>query len=197
MPTQWQRKIKYEQDLDPDFGDQIAAAPGGDKLFSCIQCGNCSGACPVSIYMDYTPRRVIAMTRAGFKKEVLNSHTIWMCASCYNCTVECPKEIKITDVMYSLKQRAIKDGVHPRRFAVPVLAREFFNIVKRNGRSHEAGLLVMMYLKTNPLLLLKQAMLGLKLFLRGRMDILPEKIKARNGAKGDLQTIMRALDKKA
>jgi heterodisulfide reductase subunit C len=186
--------LKYEEELDGRFGDEIASTPGGGNLHSCIQCGNCSGGCPVSLYMDYTPRRIIAMTRAGFKKEVLNSHTIWLCASCYNCTVECPREIKITDIMYALKQRAIKEGVHPRRFAIPTLAREFFGTVMRYGRNHESELLVRMYLKTNPFAMLKQATLGLKLFLRGRMPIFPEKIKS--GGKGDLRTIMRALEKK-
>ena len=190
-----QRKIKYESDLDQHFSEEIARASGGEKLHTCIQCGNCSGACPVSIYMDYTPRRIIAMTRAGFKQEVLNSHTIWLCASCYNCTVQCPKEIKITDIMYALKQRAITDGVHPRRFPVPVLAREFFNIVLRYGRNHESELLIRMYWKTNIFAMVKQAMLGLKLFLRGRLPIFPEKIKS--GGKGDLRTIMRALEKRS
>lgn len=192
-----QRKIKYQQDVDPGFAAEIAATPGGEKLATCIQCGNCSGACPVSPYMDYTPRRIIAMTRAGFKAEVLNSQTIWLCASCYNCTVECPREIRITDVMYSLKQRAMKDRVHPRRFPVPVLAREFYHTVMRYGRNHESELLIRMYWHTNIFGLLGQAMLGLKLFLRGRMPLLPERIKARNGAKGDLQTIMRALEKRS
>lgn len=192
---QWQRKIKYEADLNPKFGDEIAAEPGGEKLHSCIQCGTCSGSCPVSIYMDYSPRRIIAMTRAGFQKEVLTSHAIWICASCYACTVECPKQIKITDVMYALKQRAMTEGVHPPRFTVPTLAREFHNIVKRYGRNHESELLVRMYLKTNPFLLLKQAFLGLGLFLKGRMPLLPEKIKARDGAKGDLQKMLNAVEK--
>ena len=193
--SSWSRTIKYEEELDKGFGDAIAKMPGCENLHGCIQCGNCSGCCPVSIYMDHTPRQVIAMTRAGFKDDVLRSRTIWLCASCYNCTVECPKEIKITDVMYALKQRAIAEGVHPRRFAVPTLAREFFGTVLRYGRNHESELLVRMYLKTNPFGMLKQAMLGLMLFLRGRMPIFPEKIKGLQSGKGDLRKIMRALEK--
>jgi len=197
MPaTRWpQTTLKYEEQLDRQFGDKIANMPGGEKLHSCIQCGNCSGSCPVSLYMDYTPRRIIAMTRAGFKQEVLNSHTIWLCASCYNCTIECSRGIRITDIMYALKQQAIREGVHPKRFPIPILAREFFGNVLRYGRNHESELLVRMYLKTNPFAMLKQAGLGLKLFLRGRMPIFPERIKARPGGKGDLRAIMRAMEK--
>jgi len=194
--TSWpQTTLKYEEQLDRQFGEEIANTPGGEKLHSCIQCGKCSGGCPVSLYMDYTPRRIIAMTRAGFKQEVLNSHTIWLCASCYNCSIECSRDIRITDIMYALKQRAISEGVHPKRFAIPTLAREFFGNVLRYGRNHESELLVRMYMKTNPFAMLKQAKLGLKLFLRGRMPIFPERIEARSGGKGDLRAILRAMEK--
>ena len=73
---------------------------------------------------------------------MLKSHTIWLCASCYACTVECPREIRITDIMYELKQRAIKEGVYPKRFPIPVLAQEFTEMVKKHGRITEM-LLVM------------------------------------------------------
>lgn len=194
---QWQQKITYEADLDPHFADEIAASARGEQLFTCIQCGTCSGSCPVSPYMDLTPRRVIAMTRAGYKTQVLESSTIWLCASCYACTVACPKEVRITDVMYALKQRAIRDGVYPKRFAVPVLAREFFNGVLQTGRNNELPLLLKMYLKTNPFKLLAQAVMGMKLFFTGRIGLKMERIAAKRGQKGDLQTIMAAVDRSA
>ena len=196
MSVQLPRKITYEEELNHDFAREVAEATGGDKLYACIQCGTCSGGCPVSPYMDYAPRRIVAMVRAGFEKKVLESSTIWLCASCYNCTVECPKQIKITDVMYALKQRAIKKGVYPSRFPIPVLAREFFDIVMRYGRNHESELLTRMFMKTNPLNALKQAFLGMRLFFTGRMGLLPHKIRARADGKGDLETIMKALDEK-
>src|ERR1700690_1813762 len=89
------QKIKYESELDRTFGERIARLAYGENLFGCIQCGTCSGTCPMSTYMDFTPRKIIAMVRAGFRDEVLSNHTVWICASCYSCTVECPKSIKI------------------------------------------------------------------------------------------------------
>jgi heterodisulfide reductase subunit C len=191
----WQvrRRIKYEAELDPSFAREIAATPGGEKLFSCIQCGTCSGTCPVSIYMDQTPRRIVAMTRAGFKDEVLHSFTIWLCASCYACTVECPKQIKITDLMYELKQKAIKERVYPKRFPIPVLAREFFSVVLRRGRNTESWLLLRLFLKTNPFQLLKNCKLGMKLWWKGRMGLFPESIQQ----KKQLQTLLDAVEEKA
>jgi heterodisulfide reductase subunit C len=187
-----QRRVKYQEELDPDFPDQVAAMPGAADLNRCIQCGTCSATCPVSVYMDLTPRRVVAMTRAGFKKEVLESNTIWLCASCYSCTVECPKGIKITDIMYALKRRAIQEGAYPRRFPTPVLAREFFRKVRATGRSNEGQIATAMILKTNPLKLLRQIPLGLKLLLRGRMSLLTEKM---SGDKRQLQDLLDYMDK--
>ncbi|MFA6028354.1 MAG: 4Fe-4S dicluster domain-containing protein [Elusimicrobiota bacterium] len=164
----FKQQIKYEAERDTRFADEIMSMPGCEDLGGCIQCGTCSGICPLSIYMDYTPRRIINLARAGFKEDVLSSQTIWLCASCYNCTVECPKDIKITDIMYALKQRAIRDGVYPKRFPIPVLAREFFAMVRRSGRVTENWLATFLYLKTDWFAMLKMAGLGLKLMRTGR-----------------------------
>ena len=185
------RKIQYESELDLGFADEIASIPGGEKLFSCIQCGTCSATCPLSPYMDYTPRRIVAMIRAGFKAEVLTSYTTWLCASCYSCTVECPKGIAVTDVMYAVKRVAIRTGAYPKRFPTPVLADEFFKGVERNGRSSEGRLLVRLFLRTNPFQLLKQARLGLRLLVRGRMSMKRESVEHR----GELQSILKSLEK--
>ena len=171
------RSIKYESELDHEFADWITAIPGGEKVRQCIQCGTCSGICPVSVYMDYTPRRIIGMTRAGFKKEVLESTTTWICASCYACLVECPAGIKITEIMYALKRRAIEAGVYPKRLPIPVLAREFVRMIKKRGRNTEMQLLTRMLLKTNPFKMITQAPLGLKLFRAGRIDLVSEPMK--------------------
>ncbi len=171
------RRIKFEAELDHDFGEHIAEKAYGQKLLGCIQCGTCSATCPLSHYMDYTPRKIIAMTREGFKEEVLNSLTIWLCSSCYSCTVECPRQIHITEIMYALKREAIQLGFYPKRLPIPVLAREFYKRVLKDGRNTESWVLVSLYLHTNPFAMFKEAILGLKLFLRGRLTIGRERIK--------------------
>jgi quinone-modifying oxidoreductase subunit QmoC len=183
------RRIKYEVELDHNFGEHIAAHAYGQRLMSCIQCGTCSATCPLSHYMDYTPRKVIAMTREGFKEEVLNSLTIWLCASCYSCVVQCPRQIHITDVMYALKREAIASGYFPRGLPIPVLAKAFFNLVRRNGRNTESWLLVNLYMRTNPFKMFKESLLGLRLLLAGRMSLKPDRIKRR----AELSTILNAV----
>jgi len=141
--------------------------------------------------MDYTPRQIIGMIRAGFRGEVLSSYTTWLCASCYSCTVECPKEIKLTDIMYAAKRLAIRGGLYPKRFPIPVLANEFFKMVERSGRNSEGRLLLRLFLKTNPFQLFKQMGLGMRLLRRGRFSLKRESIER----KDELRNIFQVLEK--
>jgi heterodisulfide reductase subunit C len=188
-PTQ--RIIQYEAERVAGFGDEIRSVPGCEELRSCIQCGTCSGVCPLSTYMDYTPRQIIGMTRAGFKDKVLRSHTIWLCASCYACAVECPKEIRITDIMYELKQRAIQERIYPRRFPIPVLAQEFNKMAQRQGRVTENVLAAVMFLKSSWWSVFGMWRLGLGLIRRGRFPFRLESIKR----KDELGRMLKAVDK--
>lgn len=185
-PTQ----CRYAEDVNNAFPVEIMQHPGGEGIRDCIQCGTCSAGCPMSVYMDYTPRRIICLTRAGLEGDVLKSFTPWLCASCYECQVLCPKDIKITDVMYALKRRAIEKEAYPKRFPVPILAREFFAMVARRGRSTESLLVIKLLLRTNPLKLLLMAPRGWKLFKRGRMPFGLEKIAKTQ----QLQTILKSVE---
>ncbi len=170
-----------EKDLRHAFLSEVDRIPGAELLNRCIQCGTCSGSCPVTYAMDYSPRQVIAMFRAGAIEELLRSRTIWVCASCYSCTARCPAEIKITDLLYALKRIAIEKKILPREFPVYALSETFAGMVRRHGRNHETGLLLRFYLKTHPLRLLKMAGDGLALWWHGRMPFMPRKIKDLKG----------------
>ena len=167
---------RYAEDVNPAFPADIMSKPGGEALRDCIQCGTCSGACPMSVHMDLTPRRVIALTRAGLERDVLQSGTPWLCASCYECQVRCPRDIKVTDIMYALKRRAIEKGQYPKRFPIPVLARAFHRLVASRGRNTESWLVVEMMWRSNPMGLLKMAPLGLRLIKTGRMVLTRDRI---------------------
>lgn len=184
------RRVKRQGHIEPSFADEIAAIPGGERLRGCLQCGTCSAVCPLIDYMDVTPRQLVGMTRAGMKDEVLGSFSIWVCAGCYACTAACPKEIPITDMMYALKRMAIREGVHPRRFGTPVLAREFVGSVDRWGRNTESRLAISLYLKTRPGLLLQDAPLANRLHRKGRMGLRRQSIRQR----AQLRRMLRAVE---
>jgi len=181
---------RYAEDVNPAFPVEIMAKPGGEALRDCIQCGTCSGACPLAVHMDLTPRCLIALTRAGLERDVLESATPWLCASCYECQVRCPRGIKVTDVMYALKRRAIEKGLYPKRFPIPVLARAFYHMVAANGRNSESRLVIELALRTRPLSLLKMAPVGLKLLRTGRMALRQDRIEAT----AQLKAILDAME---
>lgn len=170
------RYIKYESELDHNFSNEVVRTRGGESLLKCIQCGVCSGTCPLSLYMDYTPRQVIGMVREGFKDDILTSQTIWVCSSCYACTVECPRQIKLTDVMYTLKRMAIEKGIYPKDLLIPILAREFFDIVAKKGRSSEVALMIRVGMKTGVLRLARKLGFGFKLMRKGRLSLRMERV---------------------
>jgi heterodisulfide reductase subunit C2 len=173
-----ERRVKYEEELDGGFLAEIKDLSGCREIDECIQCGTCSSSCPMSVYMDHPPRKIIAMVKNGFRDEALRSFTIWLCPSCYTCQVRCPAKIKITDVMYALKRQAIKSKTYPARFAIPVLDREMSHLIATHGRNSELWLILRLYLKSrHPFAMLKMAPLGFKLMRTGRMSLRRESIK--------------------
>ena len=185
-----ERKVKYEEELYPGFLDEITEMSGCREIERCIQCGTCSSSCPMSVYMDHPPRKIIAMVKNGFRDEALRSFTIWLCPSCYTCQVRCPAKIKITDVMYALKRKATEEKIYPKRFVIPVLDREMSRIIAKHGRNSELWLILRLFLKSRRLFgMLKMAPLGLKLMKTGRLSLRRESIKN----KKQLRTLVKAV----
>jgi len=165
-----------EKALHDSFLLQIQNIPGGESIKKCIQCGCCTGSCPVSHTMDIMPREVIGLFRAGDIESILSSRTIWICASCYGCTVRCPQGVKVTDIMYALKRLAIENKIFPKRFPVHALSNSFVNLTNLFGRSYEPGLIIAYFIRTNPLKLLGMIPLFIKLMSKGRIGLLPKRI---------------------
>jgi heterodisulfide reductase subunit C len=91
------------------FVRQVEETSGQD-LLACNQCGKCSAGCPVVATMDLLPSQVIRMAQLGME-EVLESDTIWICASCLTCVTRCPKGVDLPRLMEALRQIALRKGV--------------------------------------------------------------------------------------
>jgi heterodisulfide reductase subunit C len=53
--------------------------------------------------MDLLPNQIIRLVQLGQVSDVLNSKTIWLCASCFTCTSRCPKGVDLAKVMEALR----------------------------------------------------------------------------------------------
>jgi heterodisulfide reductase subunit C len=168
----------------------IDSTPGSDpNLELCIQCGSCGGSCPSGPDMEHTPRHLFAMIEAGMRDEVLRSNTPWYCVSCYYCMVRCPQEVHITDIMYTLKRMAIREGLYRESTAAdaPSWSETYIGYVESYGRSFELGLATRYHLRHHPLSAVRMAAdFGLPMMRKGRMDLTPTRIKNM----GQLKTIL-------
>jgi heterodisulfide reductase subunit C/quinone-modifying oxidoreductase subunit QmoC len=146
--------------------------------------------------MDHSPRQLFALIRCGMRDAVLGSNTPWTCASCYTCYVRCPKEIKITDIMYALKRLAVQEGkAKPETRPARVMAQTFEGLVNRHGRNSEFWLMASLALKGVNLgrSLRDGPTIGRKLFFRGRMPIKQHRLSRKGLAQ--IKQIIDAVEK--
>ena len=169
------------------FIEEVASTPGGEGIFNCIQCGVCTGSCPVASKMEHPLRQTIAMIRAGMRNEVLSSNSMWYCLSCYWCTVRCPTGARPAELAHALEALAIQHGFPVKQVDTPAMYRNFASSVRANGRVHELGLMLGFYIDANPLGPVKLLPVAIDLFSSGRLRIMPKRVKGRK----ELRQIMR------
>jgi len=117
-------QIITDEQLDTQFKYEVLNEPGGEAFLKCFQCGTCTASCPVrEVDKTFNCRRIIRLVKLGAKELVFKSSSIWMCSACYSCLERCPQKVKITDLMTTLKNLAVKNGfTHPNlKGHVPLL----------------------------------------------------------------------------
>jgi heterodisulfide reductase subunit C2 len=82
----------------------------GEIVNLCEQCGTCSGGCPMIEEMDITPSEMMRLVLLG-DEDVLNTKTIWICASCFTCTVRCPRKLDLSKVGETLRQIKLRKAI--------------------------------------------------------------------------------------
>jgi heterodisulfide reductase subunit C len=151
------------------------------KVSSCFQCLKCSSGCPLSREMDFLPAQIIRMLNLGLRNEVLKSRTIWICASCETCTTRCPNDIDIAHVMDTLREMSLRAGVSVEEQNLRSFHEAFLSAIKTWGRVHELEMIGRYKLKTRTFTEDKD--IGMEMFKRGKIKMLPEPIKGRKAVK--------------
>ncbi|MCK5010596.1 MAG: heterodisulfide reductase, partial [Deltaproteobacteria bacterium] len=98
------------------------------------------------------------------------------------CATRCPNEIELVNVMDTLREMALEEGVEVKEKEIVSMHKTFLLLVKSWGRQHEISLLVLLKMKTKEFL--KDMILGMRMFLKGKLKILPHKIKGVEEVKG-------------
>lgn len=102
-------KIIKLNDKNTEFYEKIVEL-SGEQVALCDQCGTCSGGCPFITEMDITPSQIMRMVMLG-QKDVMDSKTMWICASCFTCTVRCPRELDVSKVSEALRQVKLRTAI--------------------------------------------------------------------------------------
>jgi quinone-modifying oxidoreductase subunit QmoC len=87
------------------------------------------------------------LIRAGKREEVLNANGMYMCTSCYNCYVRCPRKVPVTHVMHGIAEYAYRIGRAPKNQPTMHLSKTFWNNATKYGRVNEVQLTQSLYFK--------------------------------------------------
>jgi heterodisulfide reductase subunit C len=135
--------------LTPDFTLlERAEAFGPFNATLCFQCRKCTNGCPASFEMDIFPDRIIRLAVLGQTDEILQSKTIWICASCETCTTRCPNGVRIAELMDYFKEMAVRAGVAPALPRVAAFHKAFLENIRIGGRVFEGALLPAWWLQS-------------------------------------------------
>jgi heterodisulfide reductase subunit C len=165
-------------------------AADGKTINSCIQCATCSSACPVVDFVDRTPRGLILLISADMKEEVLKSNMFWTCASCYQCTEKCPKGVNPAEIMYALKRYSLWKNSYREGLIGPDFSRRFVKTILRNGKSYEPGLAPAFIFEGGFKGLMGELQTALKLLAKGRLPLIPSRIKRRDNFRHMLNRVL-------
>ena len=102
-----------------DVSDQL---PGADTFVHCFGCQTCTTVCPV--VMNYEnpqevvgllPHQIMNCLGLGLTEMATGPQMLWDCLTCYQCQEHCPQNVKVTEVLYGLKNLSIKNACMPAK----------------------------------------------------------------------------------
>lgn len=176
------------------FAKEIEELCGQDVL-SCYQCRKCTMGCPLEFSMKMKVNEMMRAIQLGLRDEVLSSDTMWWCVSCETCSTRCPQGIEIVDVMDVLREMAFKED-----YLIPVESMEtfhkvFLRSVKAYGRLYEMGFAIdLNFMLKDPF---KDADLGPVMFAKGKLKLLPDKVKDLKSVKKIFKNIKKLEESRA
>ena len=97
-------------------------------LLGCVQCGRCTGGCPVTVRTNLNVRRfVYDSIDESMLEDLARLPEIWDCTTCNTCAVRCPKGLKPVEVLIGLRNIMVESGV------IQPTARDALESVFREG----------------------------------------------------------------
>jgi len=80
----------------------------------CIQCGTCTGGCPVKFRSPLNMRRLVRETFLTAKPSPLFKRPeLWACTTCSTCTLRCPAGVKNVELIMGIRNFLANQGEVP------------------------------------------------------------------------------------
>ncbi len=160
----------------------------GTPVSACFQCHKCSTGCPIGPEMDLLSSQIMRLIHLGQEREVLESRSIWLCASCAACTTRCPMEIDIAAVMDTLRILAVERKVALPNARGEQFNRSFLRSVRRHGRVFELGMMIAYKLRSHDLL--ADAGKAPQMLAKGKLPLLPKS----SDSAGEVRAVFRRAE---
>jgi heterodisulfide reductase subunit C len=101
--------------VDREFAGSLTSSAQASTFTVCFGCQNCTNVCPVVGNYE-NPKEVVGlfpheiMHTLALKQRglALGSKMLWDCVTCYECQEHCPQGVRVTDVLYELKNLALR-----------------------------------------------------------------------------------------
>lgn len=153
----------------------------GENPYLCYQCIKCTSGCPLVDEFDLAPNQILRALQLGEDDRVLNSKTIWLCASCHTCVTRCPQGIDLPRINDQLAMTAQKRGIKPRVPDIATFRQVFLRNARFLGRAYEIGLIAEMNMRTRQPL--KDIPMGLQMLRKGKVKVIPDMARSPKQAK--------------
>ncbi len=80
------------------------------KLLECIQCGMCTGSCPVAKKANLNIRKYMREVATLGKLTQHPQNELWSCTTCSTCGVRCPKDLNPYEFLIDIRGMAVEEG---------------------------------------------------------------------------------------
>lgn len=106
---------------DETFKGRLNLSVQAKNFSVCFGCQSCTTVCPVVAHhenpqeaLGLLPHQIMHAAGLGLKDLALGSNMLWDCLTCYRCQEQCPRGVAVTDILYELKNIAIRSTKEKR-----------------------------------------------------------------------------------
>ncbi|MGD8997452.1 MAG: (Fe-S)-binding protein [Anaerolineae bacterium] len=91
------------------------------ELFGCIQCGKCTGGCPVARKTTLNIRTLIYHMLVDSDIDVRSHEELWDCTACFTCVERCPKDVEPAELVIALRGELVESGRVPETLGAALM----------------------------------------------------------------------------